>query len=41
MDLRKFLPLAPLMFRPVLSMILDWMDLTDKRLAALEEQRKP
>lgn len=39
MDLRTLLPFAPATLRPVLKVVLDWMDATDKRLAALESRK--
>jgi len=40
MQLRSFLPLAPLTLRPVLTALCDWMERTDARLAALERSAK-
>lgn len=39
--LRSMVPAAPLLLRPILAAVLDWMDRTDGRLAAIEQSMKP
>jgi hypothetical protein len=35
--LRSMVPLAPVLLRPILSALLDWMQRTDARLDAMEK----
>lgn len=36
MELRSLIPMAPLLLRPMLSLLVAWTERTDARLAALE-----